>query len=135
MQTTIIIKTKKKQEFIDITETVQDTVKRFNVKEGIGFVYVKHSTASIIINENYDPNICLDTLDILNKTIPLHNNYRHDKIDNNAAAHIKASILGPSEFIPVKNNELQLGKWQSIMLTEFDGPRERHIIIQVLEKA
>lgn len=129
---TITVRTKKQQEFVDITQEIEKVLKSFDVKEGVCLVYSQHTTASIVINENYDPNICLDTLDVLDKIVPLHNNYRHDRIDNNAAAHIKSSILGASVLIPVKDNKLLLGRWQSVMLTEFDGPRERTIIIQVL---
>jgi len=120
------IKTTKKQELIDITDKIQNSIKS---KNGSILVFTPHTTCSIIINENYDPNICQDLIDSLNSLIPA-GKWRHDKIDNNADAHIKASILGPSEIIPVKNSKLQLGQWQSIMLFELNGPRERKIIIK-----
>ena len=121
------IKTTKQEEVIDITSKVEECIK---VKEGIALVYTPHATASIIINENYDPNICLDILEALSNLIP-QGKWKHDKIDNNGAAHIKAAILGPSESIPIKDGKLQLGQWQSIMLVELDGPRERTIIVKV----
>ena len=89
-----------------------------------------HSTAAIIISESYDPNICLDLLDALNGLIP-QGKWRHDNIDGNADAHIKASILGPSEMIPIKDGKLQLGRWQSPMVVELDGPRTRELIVQI----
>jgi len=121
----LIFETTKNQEVIDITEDVKKVLKESKADTGLVTVYVHHATAAIIVNENDDPNICDDFIDSLNKLIP-QGIWRHDKIDNNGAAHIKASILGPSESIPIKNNELQLGRWQSIMLVDLDGPRTRN---------
>ncbi len=93
---------------------------------------VLHSTASIIINETADPNIGLDLIAALGRAIPTRSNWLHDQIDDNAHAHIKASILGPSEMIAIDRSELVLGKWQEIMLVEFDGPRKRRVALQFL---
>ena len=130
MQEVISISTSKKQELIDITKEVSSIAKKSGIKNGICHIFAMHSTAAIIINENYDPNICLDLLDALNSIIP-KGKWRHDKIDGNADAHIKASILGPSEMIPIKDGKLQLGKYQSPMVVELDGPRTREIIVQI----
>jgi len=126
------IKTKKQEEIVDLTEKVQEIVAKAKVKEGICFVYVPHATAALTINENYDPNVCSDFLEALDKLIP-KGIWRHDKIDNNGAAHIKAAIIGPSVIVPIKNSSLALGTWQGIMLCEFDGPRERKVIVEVRE--
>lgn len=123
----IIVKSKKKQEIIDITSKIEEKVK--NVKDGIVTIFTPHSTAAIIINENWDPNILIDTLNALDKLIPA-GVWLHDKVDNNGAAHIKAAILGPSETIIIKNGKLLLGKWQAIMLADFDGPKERKVFIR-----
>ena len=131
MQETITISTSKKQELIDITDRVSSIVKNSNVKEGLCIIYVMHATAAIIINENADPNICIDTIDSLNDLIPSCK-WRHDKLDGNADAHIKSTILGPSETIPINNGNLQLGTWQSPMLVELDGPRNRNIMITIV---
>jgi len=127
----IALKTTKKYELIDITEKVNGFVK--GIDEGTCVVYTPHATASIIINENWDPNVCDDFITCLNKLIP-EGVWKHDKADNNAAAHIKSAIIGPSEVIPIKNGKLKLGTWQSIMFCEFDGPRsERKVIVQVVK--
>ncbi len=132
MQEIITISTSKKQELIDITDKVHEIVKKSKVKEGICNIFAMHATAAIIINENADPNICLDIIDSLNKVVK-EGIWRHDNIDNNAASHIKSSILGPSETIPIKNNELQLGTWQSPMFVELDGPRSnRKIVVTIV---
>lgn len=130
----ITINSTKKQELIDITDKVNELVKESKVKQGLCNVFVTHATAAIIINENYDPNICIDFLNALNKAFPDHAGYLHDKVDNNAGAHIKAAVLGPSETIPVKNGKLKLGRWQSIMVVELDGPRSnREVEVRILK--
>jgi secondary thiamine-phosphate synthase enzyme len=132
MQEEFIISTKKKQELIDITSNVNTIISKSKVKEGLCNVFTAHATAAIIINENYDPNICTDLLNALNSMVP-SGIWLHDKIDGNADAHIKSAILGPQETIPIKNGELQLGWWQSLMYTELDGPRsDRRIIVTIV---
>ena len=132
MQEEFTISTSKKQELIDITDRINNIIKKSRIKNGLCSIFIAHATAAIIINENYDTNICLDLLDALNKLIP-SGIWRHDKIDGNADAHIKSAILGPSETVPIKNGRLELGQWQSIMMAELDGPRSnRKIIITVL---
>jgi len=132
MQEIISFATSKKQELIDIRDKIESIVEKSRVKDGICNIFAMHATAAIIINENADPNICLDTLDALNKLVE-EGIWRHDRLDGNAASHIKATILGPSETIPIKNGELQLGTWQSPMFAELDGPRRnRKIFVQII---
>tara|TARA_Y100000310_G_scaffold287588_1_gene312597 strand:- start:938 stop:1342 length:405 start_codon:yes stop_codon:yes gene_type:complete len=132
MQTEITLNTSKKQELVDINDKVIDIVSNSNIKHGLCNIFCRHATGAIIINENYDPNICLDLLDSLDGLIP-QGKWRHDKVDGNAASHIKSAILGPSETLPITNGNLQLGKWQSIMFAELDGPRnDRKIIVSVV---
>ena len=123
------VKTRKKQECIDITEDVNKLV---NVDEGVCCVFVKHTTASVIINENNDPNLEKDLIGALNKVFPDGAGYLHDKIDGNGGAHIKASVLGSSVMVPVKDGKLDLGKWQRIIFVEFDGPREREVSVEII---
>ena len=127
MQEIITISTSKKQELIDITDKVNSVIEKSKIKDGICNIFAMHATAAIIINENADPNIWLDTIDALNKLIK-EGIWRHDGIDGNAASHIKSAILGPSETIPINNGELQLGTWQAISLFELDGPRSNRKI-------
>ena len=125
----LTFKTSKKEEIIDITPEIKKILKESKIQEGLLTVYTKHATGAIIINENYDPNVGVDLLELLDKLIP-QGIWRHDKVDDNAAAHLKASILGPSESIPIQNNELTLGTWQSIMLVDLDGPKTMKVIIK-----
>jgi secondary thiamine-phosphate synthase enzyme len=125
-----IVRTQKKLDVLDITSRVQQAVQERKVQDGICLVFVPHSSAAIVINENADPNIGLDLLDALGDFVP-EGKWRHDRIDDNGAAHLKAAILGPGETVPIKNGKIALGTWQSIMLVELDGPRERSIWIQI----
>jgi secondary thiamine-phosphate synthase enzyme len=124
------VRTRKQQEMVDITGRVADLVKQSGLSDGICLVYVPHATAAVAINENADPNVCADILNALAALVP-EGKWRHDRIDDNAAAHIKATILGPSQTVPVRGNRLRLGTWQSVMLVELDGPRERTVIVAV----
>lgn len=124
------VKTARKYQVIDITPRVQEIVEQDGSTDGLCCVFVPHATAAVTINENADLNIGEDLHDALAKLIP-EGVWRHDRIDGNAAAHIKAAILGPSETVPVKDRRLALGTWQSLMLVEFDGPRQRRVIVQI----
>jgi secondary thiamine-phosphate synthase enzyme len=124
------VRTRATQEMVDITSRVAELVKAAGVQNGICVIYVPHATAAVVINENADPNVCADILDALAGLVP-EGRWRHDRIDNNAGAHIKATILGPSEAVPVRSGRLTLGTWQSVMLVELDGPRDRTVIVEV----
>jgi secondary thiamine-phosphate synthase enzyme len=129
----IVVRTKEKQEIFDITDHVKRIVEKSKVKDGLCIVYTPHATCGIIVNENYDPSICEDIITALNRMIPERAGYKHDAIDRNAYSHIKASIIGPSEAMIIKDSKLLLGRWQGIALAEFDGPRERKIFVKILE--
>ena len=124
------ISSSKKHEFIDLTSTIQRIVEESRIREGLCVVFVPHATAALVINENADPNVCLDTLDALAQLIPA-GRWRHDRVDGNADSHIKASMLGASQSIPISQGRLALGTWQAISLVELDGPRERRVLVSV----
>jgi len=128
--TELRIRTTAKREMVDLTARVAEIVARSKVTEGLCSVYVPHATAAVVVNENDDPNVCIDVLDALDRLVPA-GVWRHDRVDNNGAAHIKAAILGPSETVPVRGGRLLLGTWQAIMLAELDGPRQRRVIVTV----
>jgi secondary thiamine-phosphate synthase enzyme len=123
-------RSRRQYETIDLTADVARLVAESGVDEGSCSVFVPHATAAIVINENDDPNLCDDLLDALAKLVP-EGVWRHDRIDRNGAAHIKAAILGPSETVPVRGGQLQLGTWQAIMLVDLDGPRQRRVIVTI----
>ena len=124
------IRTTTKREMIDLTARVADIVARADVAEGLCSVYTPHATAAIVVNENDDPNVCVDVLEALDRLVPA-GIWRHDRVDGNAASHIQATILGPGETIPVHQGKLLLGTWQAVMLVELDGPRDRRVVVTV----
>lgn len=126
----ITIQTNTQTQILDITAQVQKVVSESGIAEGLCCVFVPHTTAGVTINENADPSVKQDILMELNKIIPFNDNYSHS--EGNSAAHIKASIIGSSVNIPLKNNNLLLGTWQGICFCEFDGPRQRHFYVKII---
>jgi secondary thiamine-phosphate synthase enzyme len=129
------IDTARKRETIDITERVREIVRRSNLQRGLCHVMVLHATAAIVVNENDDPNIGVDLLTALVRAVPDHAGWLHDRIDDNAQAHILASVLGPSEIVAVEDGDLCLGRWQALMLVELDGPRRGRRVAVTLTAA
>jgi len=127
---TFQVKTSKQTEFIDITHSVQEAVKKTGVAEGICFIFIPHTTAAVTINENADPSVSLDIIMELNKVVPFQDRYQH--LEGNSPAHIKASLIGCSQTVFVESRELALGTWQGIFFCEFDGPRNRKVCVNVL---
>jgi len=127
------LSTENAQECIEITDRVRNIVHESGVESGLCHVMVLHATAAVVVNENDDPNIGVDLLRSLDRNVPAHDGWLHDRIDNNAAAHIKAAMLGPSELIPISDGDLVLGRWQGIMVVELDGPRSgRRVAVTIL---
>ena len=124
------VRTNSQSDLIDITREVQKLLSSADIKSGICQVYIPHTTAGVTINENADPDVKFDIIRTLEKTIPWRNNYRH--AEGNSAAHIKASMMGFSVSVPVENGRLLLGTWQCIYFCEFDGPRTRNVIVNLI---
>jgi len=116
-------------EFVNIDRLVEEVVQKQDVTEGTCTIYVPHTTAGITINENADPAVREDIINELNKIVPFDDGYRH--LEGNAAAHIKACLVGFSVTVPIQGGRLALGTWQSIYFCEFDGPRRRQVYVAV----
>lgn len=129
----ISVKTGSRTQMIDITPQVRDAVKASGIENGLVHVYSMHTTGAVTINENADPAVEADILSCINKVIPWDDNFKH--MEGNSAAHIKVSLFGPSETVPLENGNLVLGTWQSIFFCEFDGPRQRRVNVTVLPGA
>ena len=127
---TINVGTKSQTELIDITDHVKKFIRDNKIENGICMIYIPHTTAAVIINENADPSVKQDVLMVLNKIIPWEANYKH--LEGNSPAHIKSILCGASELVPVADNKLVLGTWQGIFFCEFDGPRNRKFNLQML---
>jgi len=131
MMNTFSVRTGYREEMIDITGQIQAAVKESQVRSGICFVFVPHTTAAVTINENADPAVPKDILMGLGKLIPFGDpQYRHG--EGNSDAHLKTSLVGSSEMVLVEDGCLVLGTWQSIFFCEFDGPRTRKVLVKIL---
>ncbi len=128
---TLTVRSKKRSDAIDITDRVEHLVKESEVSDGLCHVYVPHTTAGVFINENADPEVLTDVLRTLDTLVPWQGEYRH--AEGNAAAHIKSTLVGTSQTIPVRAGQLQLGRWQGIFLADFDGPRERTVQVTITQ--
>jgi secondary thiamine-phosphate synthase enzyme len=124
----INVKSRSRVEFIDVTGLIQEAVKEAEVKDGICYIYVPHTTAGITINEGADPSVQRDILNTLNRLVPKDLNYFHR--EGNADAHIKSTLVGTSVHVIVEEGKLLLGTWQSVFFCEFDGPRHRRIAVK-----
>lgn len=122
------VKTERRNQLIDITSRVQQLVHDSAIEEGDCFVYCPHTTAAVTINEGADPAVRKDILRSLEELVP-DIDFQHK--EGNSDAHLKSSIIGPSEKIPVRNRKLKLGRWQKIFFCEFDGPRTRKVWISM----
>lgn len=129
---TLQVKTTQQTEFIEITRGVQEAVKKTGIENGLCILFVPHTTAAITINEHADPSVSRDILMELNKMVPGNDRYQH--LEGNSPAHIKSSLLGCSQMVPVEKGRLALGTWQGIFFCEFDGPRSRKVHIQVISE-
>lgn len=130
MVTRLRITTTKKTELVDITREIEAKVKAAKLKTGICHIYIPHTTAAVIINENVDPDVAKDIIYTLNRLIPLEDpGYCH--LEGNSAGHIKAAIIGSSRSVIIEEGRLLLGRWQGIYLCEFDGPRQREVMVKI----
>ena len=131
--TSFKIQTSSSNTFVDISSRVKRAAADSGVSEGICVVYIPHTTCGVTINEAADPDVQRDMLMELNKIVPLADGYAHG--EGNSAAHIKSSMMGSSATVPLSGGRLTLGTWQGIFLAEFDGPRTRTVLVQILTAA
>jgi len=124
----VTITTKKRTEFINITNHIKKFIQDHEIKDSIVYIFVPHTTAGVTINENADPAVPADMEMGLNKIAPLDDNYLH--LEGNSAAHIKTLLIGTHQVIIIENGNLKLGVWQGVFFAEFDGPRTRKFFIK-----
>jgi secondary thiamine-phosphate synthase enzyme len=125
---TLKVRSHAREELVEFTEQVQQQLTASGAEEGVVVLFVQHTTAGLTVNENADPDVPHDMLHLLRTLIPQHGmGFRHD--EENSDAHIKATLVGSSVTIPFARGKLLLGRWQGIFLCEFDGGRERQIIM------
>lgn len=116
---------------LDITSEVRRVLRESGKQEGVCVLFVQHTTCGLTVNENADPDVQSDILSALRKLIPQFGmDFRH--FEHNSDAHLKSSLMGSSVTVPFSGGELLLGRWQGIYLCEFDGARERKIVVSIL---
>jgi len=125
----IRVKSRERLQLVDITGEVARAVEQSGVQSGLCNLFVTHTTAAVIVSENWDPDVTSDMLRHLERLVPREADFRH--AEGNSQAHILSLMLGTSINIPVRGGKLALGRWQGVMLAEFDGPRERTIVTSV----
>ena len=124
------VRTTSHTQMIDITRQVQQAVSESGVIDGICIIFIPHTTAAVTINENADPDVQTDFMKEINKIVPWEDGYLH--MEGNAAAHLKASMMGFSEPVIIKDGRLVIGTWQGIYFLEYDGARNRKVIVKVM---
>jgi secondary thiamine-phosphate synthase enzyme len=125
--TRIDLQTGRRDEFVDVTARVAEAVRSAGLREGWALVYCHHTTAGVTINENADPDVVTDVLEVLRRLVPRDDGYRH--VEGNSDGHVKASLVGSSVTIPIADGRLALGTWQAVYFCEFDGPRQRKLLV------
>ena len=123
------VATRQRSQLVDITAEVQRIVSSSGLVDGVAVIYCPHTTAGLTINEHADPDVAADLLESLERLVPWQAGYRH--AEGNAAAHVKSALFGHSLTVPVEGGRLALGTWQGIFFCEFDGPRTRHVLVDV----
>lgn len=126
----LTVRTHSRIELVDITAQIQKFIRENKVESGLLVLFVPHTTAALTINENADPSVQQDILAELNRLIPLAGPYQHT--EGNSAAHIKSSVIGPSQTLFIEGGRLALGTWQGLFFCEFDGPRTRKVWVKII---
>lgn len=127
---TLQVKTARRTHLVDITPQVQGVVRESRVQSGLCHLYVSHTTAGITINEGADPDVARDIEATLDRLVPKDAGYKH--FEGNADSHVKSTLVGVSQVIPVEGGRLGLGRWQAVFFCEFDGPRTREVCVKVV---
>ncbi len=125
----IQVRTSHRNELVEITAKVEALVRESGIQNGTVTLYVPHTTAAVTVNEHADPSVRQDIEETLSRLIPAGAHYRH--LEGNADSHVKATLVGPSETLLIRNGRLLLGTWQGIFFCEFDGPRTRRVWVQI----
>jgi len=124
------VKTQRRTQLVDVTDLVRDAVGKTGAHDGVCYVYVPHTTAGVMINEHYDPDVATDLEGVFDRLVPKNGPYRHG--EGNSDSHAKTALVGTSQMIFVEEGKLALGRWQGVFFCEFDGPRERKLWVKVI---
>ena len=126
------VRTGRRTQLVDVTEEVERAVGKTGVASGVCYVYVPHTTAGVMINEHFDPDVATDLEGVFERLVPRSGPFRHG--EGNSDSHAKAALTGTSLMIFVEEGKLVLGRWQGVFFCEFDGPRERKIWVKIIRE-
>lgn len=124
------LRTSRRTELKNVTEEIEKIVRESGCASGVCHLYVPHTTASVMINEGYDPDVARDMEVAFDRLVPHNGDYRH--AEGNSDSHIKTALVGSSETIWIEDGKLLLGRWQMIFFAEFDGPRKRELLVKIV---
>ncbi len=127
----IYVSTKNRTEVVDVTADIEENIRRSSIMNGVCVVHTVHSTAAVIVNE-HEAGLIKDIVKKVQQDFPRGAGWLHDKVDNNADAHLASSYIGPTRIFPVREGRLARGPWQNIFLLELDGPRTRKIMVEII---
>jgi secondary thiamine-phosphate synthase enzyme len=130
MTHTLTIRTSRRTELRNVTPEIEKLVRSSGCKNGVCHLYVPHTTAGVMINEGYDPDVARDIEVALDRLVPHKGDYRH--LEGNSDSHIKVALIGSSESVWIEDGRLALGRWQVIFFAEFDGPRTRELRVKIV---
>jgi secondary thiamine-phosphate synthase enzyme len=130
---TLAVRTSRRTELKSITAEVEKLVRASGCASGVCHLYVPHTTAGVIVNEGYDPDVARDMEGALDRLVPDSPLFRHS--EGNSDSHIKTALVGSSETIFIAEGRMALGRWQQIFFAEFDGPRQREIHVKIVSDA
>lgn len=127
---TLSIRTSRRTELRNLTAEIEKIVRTSGCKNGICHLFVPHTTAGVLINEGYDPDVARDVEVALDRLVPHKDDYRH--AEGNSDSHIKLALIGSSQTVWIESGRLALGQWQKVFFAEFDGPRMRELRIKIV---
>ena len=124
------IKTNSRVEFQEVTPRIRNLVGESGVRDGVCYLFVPHTTAGVTVNEHADPSVVEDITSQLDVMVPQNRSYRH--LEGNSPAHIKAGLMGCSGVLFIEEGRIVLGTWQGVFFCEFDGPRNRTLLVKIV---
>ncbi len=126
----IQVSSSEREQLIEITREVREAVRASGVQDGIVQLWSVHTTCALTVNEGFDPDVARDMVRFLRRLVPERGDWAH--AEGNSDAHVKTSLFGPDLALVVEGGEVVLGTWQHVFLAEWDGPRTRQIVLQVI---
>jgi secondary thiamine-phosphate synthase enzyme len=119
------VRTGRREDMVDITDTLRALVREAGAADGVLHLWSMHTTCALTVNEGFDPDVVTDVVAFMRRLVPEDGGFRH--AEGNSDAHIKVAMFGPGLTLLVEDGDLLLGRWQRVFLCEWDGPRQRTV--------